>query len=376
MREVCYTVTFSIPAFLGDAQQNGRWRTPPFKAQLRQWWRVAYAAENGFNVIVGKMRSTEGELFGNAWLENNFRKSQVLLRLNRWEEGRFKKASWPADISVSHPEVKNREGKVVPVGSALYQGFGPLIFDNQRRTTTLKANAAIRAEESATLSLAYPAESATLVEQALWLMHCYGTVGGRNRNGWGSYELFPSPSGRGDRGEGVPLRDWRACLDRDWPHAIGKDERGPLIWQTTPHDDWRSLMRTLAIIKIGLRTQFKFTAGKNTPHTEDRHWLSYPVTNHSVHSWGNNARLPNSLRFKVRKVDSGRLVGVIFHMPCLPPPSFDPDRAAIIDVWKCVHRFLDNLCRPPAQLCPNADHKALAIQKQQLAGITLKRIPE
>ncbi len=38
-----YTVRFLTPAFLGDAEQNGRWRTPPFKAQLRQWWRVAYA---------------------------------------------------------------------------------------------------------------------------------------------------------------------------------------------------------------------------------------------------------------------------------------------------------------------------------------------
>jgi CRISPR-associated protein Cmr1 len=331
---------------------------------------VAYAAKHGFRVSVADMRREEGLLFGNAWLQDEFCKSRVRLRLDRWEDGTLTRQKWTALSSVSHPEVR------MPVDSGLYLGYGPVALPRGASKATLKANAAIQAKEFATLSLAYPEESATLIEQALWLMHCYGTVGGRSRNGWGSYELFPSPSGRGDRGEGVPLRDWCDCLALDWPHAIGRDEKGPLIWQTTPHDDWRSLMRTLAIIKIGLRTQFKFTAGKNTPHTEDRHWLSYPVTNHSVHSWGNNARLPNSLRFKVRKVDSGRLVGVIFHMPCLPPPSFDPNRAAIIDVWKCVHRFLDNLCRSPAQLCPNADSEALAIQKQQLAGITLKRIPE
>ena len=27
-----YTVSFVTPAFLGDAEQNGAWRTPPFKA--------------------------------------------------------------------------------------------------------------------------------------------------------------------------------------------------------------------------------------------------------------------------------------------------------------------------------------------------------
>ena len=36
-----YTVRFTTPAFLGDAEQNGAWRTPPFKALLRQWWRVS-----------------------------------------------------------------------------------------------------------------------------------------------------------------------------------------------------------------------------------------------------------------------------------------------------------------------------------------------
>ena len=36
-----YTLRFLTPAFLGNADQNGQWRTPPIKALLRQWWRVA-----------------------------------------------------------------------------------------------------------------------------------------------------------------------------------------------------------------------------------------------------------------------------------------------------------------------------------------------
>ncbi|MCX8097660.1 MAG: hypothetical protein N3F11_01370, partial [Casimicrobiaceae bacterium] len=47
------------------------------------------------------------------------------------------------------------------------------------------------------------------------------------------------------------------------------------------------------------------------------------------------------LRFKVRKTNDGRLVGVIFHMPHLPPPAFSPNRAVIEDVWQRVHAFLD-----------------------------------
>lgn len=335
----CYQIEFTTPAFLGDAEQSGRWRTPPFKAQLRQWWRVAYAANHKFTVRLDAMRREEGRLFGNAWLEDDFRKSLVRLRLDRWDEGSLKKSQWPADSNVTHPEVTNRQGHPVPVGSALYLGYGPLAYDNQQRSTTLKANAAIQAGETATLSLAVPEEYADLITQALMLMHHYGTVGGRSRNGWGSYTLklvegTSAPTGI------KPLRDWRTCLDLDWPHAIGKDENGALIWQTSPHDDWRGLMKTLAILKIGLRTQFVFTHGRVVGTPEERHWLSYPVTNHEVLGW-NQLRLPNSLRFKVRKTADGKLVGVVFHMPHLPPAAFGPKRRVIEAVWQQVHKFLD-----------------------------------
>ncbi len=54
-------------------------------------------------------------------------------------------------------------------------------------------------------------------------------------------------------------------------------------------------------------------------------------------------RLPNSLRFKVRPDADGKsLRGVVFHMPCLPPPAFRPNRRAIEQVWQQVHAHLDN----------------------------------
>jgi CRISPR-associated protein Cmr1 len=366
MIERCYTVRFLTPAFLGDAEQNARWRTPPFKHLLREWWRVAYAAERTFDVgseaAVAAMRWEEGLLFGNAWLEHrkngrkvtDFNKSLVRLRVDRWDDGKLKKAQWPRDDNVSHRDVQR------PIGASLYLGYGPLVFSNG---TMLKANAAVQAGEQGLLSLAWPDEfpldlRRTLTErgahqifperidarvgQALWLAGRYGTLGGRSRNGWGSLALELQGGTTAPSAGSPPVREWRRCLDLDWPHAIGRDNRGTLIWQTQPHDDWKSLMKTLAVIKIGLRTQFKFNAGRDAPAPEHRHWLSYPVTNHSVRSWGNNARLPNSLRFKARLDAGSKLVGVIFHMPCLPPAAFSPDRRAIESVWERVHQFLDD----------------------------------
>jgi CRISPR-associated protein Cmr1 len=379
MKQLQYQLRFLTPAFLGNAEQSAQWRTPPIKALLRQWWRVVYAAENGFAVRLDEMRHEEGRLFGHAWLEDDSferdgrrittagRKSLVRLRLYRWDEGNLKKAQWPADEAVTHPEVKNREGRAVPVGSELYLGYGPLTYDNQRRATSLKANAAIQAGESAAFAVACPtthdnadlkalaAANAPRLERALWLLDRFGTLGGRSRNGWGSFALTPQGQAASPV-PALPLRPWRACLDRDWPHAIGGDDKGPLIWQTALHDDWQSLMKTLAIVKIGLRTQkpqleFRLDPaagdkptrnGINHGRPQPRHWLSYPVTNHSVDSWGNQARLPNSLRFKVRANETGKLVGVIFHMPCLPPKAFAPDKTAIEDVWARVHEFLDS----------------------------------
>ena len=348
MKTVEYKILFNTPAFLGNAQQDGQWRTPPIKAQLRQWWRMAYAANSGFTVNVNAMRHLEGLTFGHAWLDDDrnargdvvaARRSRVRLRLDRWDAGRLRQ--WPQpDQGVRHPEVTNRQGQAVAVGSNLYLGYGPLTFQ-AGAGTALKKNAAIQAGEDAVLALAMPVEDAPTIEQALGLMDRYGALGGRSRNGWGSFSLTPSAAATPAAMSQPALRPWTDCLGLDWPHALGRDSQGPLIWQTQPFNDWRGVMKRLAEIKIGLRTHFTFNSGHNAQAPEARHWLSYPVTNHSVKAWGGNSRLPNTLRFKVRTLVDGKLVGVIFHIPHLPPAGFNPDRRAVETVWRQVHLYLD-----------------------------------
>lgn len=347
-----YQLQFLSPAFLGNANQSAQWRTPPIKALLRQWWRVAYAADKGFQVDVAAMRREEGLLFGHAWLEDDSfehngrqvktsaRKSALRLRLSHWDEGKLK--DWQATARVTHPEVKNRQGEASLVGSDLYLGYGPLAFQNGG--TGLKNNAAIQADASANLSMAFPDAHTDLLQQAIWLMDRFGALGGRSRNGWGSFQLTPEESSTALQGK-LPLRNWQDALLLDWPHAIGQDSIGPLMWQTQTHADWKNLMKALAEIKIALRTQFKFPQERPDGQIHARHWLSYPVTRHEVNEWKrSNLRLPNSLRFKVRPAPQNprQLVGVIFHMPCLPPSAFNPKPTDIAQVWQRVHGLLDN----------------------------------
>lgn len=366
-----YTVQFLTPAFLGGADQSGQWRTPPFKALLRQWWRVAYAQQQHFRVNVLEMREREGRLFGNAWLqdqrsESAASRSLVRMRLSSWAPGARRNWQGVEPKGVQHPEVNQ------PVGAHLYLGYGPLIYQKNPPGTALKSPPAIEQAELAHLALVFPESEQTGMEGALFLMELYGTVGGRSRNGWGSFRLIPEDS-TWPQGS-LPLRDWQQALNLDWPHCIGQDGRGPLIWRTAKeYADWKELMRDLACVKIALRTQFAW--GTDSP--DQRHWLAYPVTNHPVRDWdADKLRLPNSLRFKVRCVDSDpkRLIGVIYHMPCSPPPAFQPQRQTLIQVWQQVHRLLDELGESSRKRqLPQTLQPAVV---QQIAGITLHRSKE
>ncbi len=330
-----FKVRFLTPAFLGNADQSGQWRTPPFKHLLREWWRVAWVAAGGDPAYVDAMCHEEARLFGAA-SDGQGNRSLVRLQLGRWNKGKMKQ--WEGEQTVRHPEVDKNNGNI---GAHLYLGYGPLNFKGgtflgkKVSKKQFKPHAAIQAGEQNTFKLAYPKSNAKLIEHALELMSAFGTIGGRSRNGWGSIVL------EGDIGEPrLSLRDWERCLDLEWAHAIGRDG-DPLIWHTGGFGDWKALMKELAGIKIGLRTQFRFSSGRDASVPEDRHWLSYPVTNHSVRSWGNNARLSNSLRFKVRRDTNGQLYGVIFHMPCRPPRAFHPNISTLTTIWRGVHEYLD-----------------------------------
>lgn len=324
-----FKLSFVTPAFLGDANQKGQWRTPPIKQLLRYWWRVAWWEQQAHKGLAA-MREAEARLFGSATDDGKAAsgKSQVRIRLTEWRPGA--EIDWPSQKAVQHPEVRQ------PIDPKLYLGYGPVEYEKGQPKFRLALPKADQGGGSMTLSLAYPesAESA-LLDRALWHIHQFGTLGSRGRNGWGSVQLT-------NVGEDKPiLVDLKDALERDWVTGIGKDGRCALIWATKPAETWYEIMRTLAEIKIGFRTQFQFKTGDRTDKPEERHWLSYPVTNHSVNPW-RKLRLPNSLRFKVQRTPDRKYVGVIYHTPCKPTAEFrPPPTEELIKIWEKVHYFLD-----------------------------------
>lgn len=313
-----YKVTFTTPAFLGNAEQSGQWRTPPFKALLRHWWRVAVAREHDYKYK--EIREKEGELFGNAWLDSGATKSRVRMRLDKWTEGNNR---WQ-----SLPKIGDDKNQVA---ADLYLGYGPVEYKKATQKTSLK-KAALQAKNSAELSLAVPEDYEHKIIETLALIDCFGALGGRSRNGWGSVSLAPQDD---SPVLSINPRKFSAELDaalgHDWPHAIGSDDKGLLIWETSPLEDWQSAMTELAKLRKGLNTQFK----------NDRKWLNYPVTKLENDNWHGNKRLPSSLRFKVIPAQGG-VKGIVFHLPCLPPKGFNPEPEKLIKIWKEVHKALDD----------------------------------
>lgn len=397
MGYLTYDLHLVTPAFLGNACQQSEWRVPPVKALLRQWWRIV--AAKGHDYKWQDVREIEGAIFGHAWLaygekerkkEKWSLRSPVVITLEHWKPGSLH--SWGKDLPVSHPEVGHQ------VGSQLYLGYGPLTY---KGGTTLKVKSALNAGEQAYLHIRFPdrlygGEGVVVkveahLKKALELVHGFGAIGGRSRNGWGSVSCLPtkgvcSSPGKNSspppslslpeldqllrRAAGSFSREWHECLQLDWPHAIGADQRGILVWRSKqPWKSWEQAMQEIAILKISLRTQlarFERNSDVDNPVVDRRHIFGYPVTNHGVLEWSERNsrgepkldkkgrlrqtdRLANQLRFKVHQVNGGYVV-VAFHLPHRVPEPLvrklsDSQqewlRKEEQDLWSEVHAQLD-----------------------------------
>ncbi len=341
------TIRFTTPAFLGGADGSSEIRTPPIKALLRRSWRLAVA--NNYQYDYQKLREAEGILFGHAWLKQNGAvwAMRSPISISAYPKKIRLLNNWGNDPKIKHIEVERAPGGMV--GSHLYLGYGPL---NYKGRTDLKTPPAIDVETELEIRLSGRGMESLMaqLDQTIAVMHWLESLGGRSRNGWGSFmvagaegcEFKPTKPSADLAGVAQPLQQ---CIDRCWPASVGKDSKGLLVWATKQsYPNWASVMQELARLKIGLRTQFSF---KGT-NFDKRHVIAYPITNHSIASW-KNERLPNQLRFKVIQVQNG-FKGCIVHVPAGIPDHiirllFREDQNKVkqyeSEVWPLIHQYLD-----------------------------------
>ncbi|MDZ4378718.1 MAG: hypothetical protein U0973_11245 [Xanthomonadaceae bacterium] len=332
MCQLEYTLRFLTPAFLGNDEQNAQWRTPPIKHLLREWWRVAYAAEHGFEVDIAAMRHEEGLLYGHAWLDDDrdaegkkvaARRSEVRLRLES-----------PRGASVDAWGKGTQKG-VSPLSTGPETGYAwfglidPKNPKNDRHAVKAAATADSESAESIrVLKLAFPAQHTARIEVAIGLIHAFGQLGSRSRGGWGSLHidgiatLDPEAMQRYAQPIGV-------CLKRDWAMALASNADGLCVWQSQHgYDSWDKAMRVIAIERKLVRTALKLYQGKDL-----RAALGFATP----------GRMPSPLRWKVFADADGKLGLRIFAMPHrLPAECKKTMTDADLDgAWSKVVKTLD-----------------------------------
>ena len=347
------TIRFTTPAFLGGADGSSEIRTPPIKALLRRCWRLAAASSYQYDFQM--LREAEGNLFGHAWLKNNGKawamKSPITIGV--YQKNTKYLTTWGRDPKTKHVEVERVADRMI--GSHLYLGYGPLI---PKGKTDLKTPPALDAgtELEIRFSGCGIGQLASQLQQILTVMHWVESLGGRSRNGWGSFiissvkgcEFKPSKPSDDLSSMSQPLGQ---CLARCWPAAIGKDNKGLLSWTTkNTFSSWDLVMQELARLKIGLRTQFNFQ-GQNL---QRRHVIAYAVTNHYIgqnrydDKW-KDQRLTNQLRLKTVQEANG-FKGCIVHVPAGIPDHIirllsreDQNKVKQYEteVWPLIHQYLD-----------------------------------
>lgn len=357
-----YKIKFITPAFLGNAEQRGQWRTPPFKALLRQWWRVAYAAEVGYDVK--KLRTAESRLFGSASDDGNggSGKSRVRLRfISNWKNGTMEQSDWQRNKFKKVTTTRDGQGSV---RSDVYLGFGAVLPPSRkqnRRNVELQSPPAISPDEEAVLEVRVD-ETSNMdhIISTIQLVHYFGSIGSRSRNGWGSLEMTPIDGRYPELNSSLgilqkvllPLSE---CVKKDWPHAIGRGDDGrPLVWLSKrSFVSWHESIDFLAEVKVSMRRAAKRFSGFGIGGI---HFLGYPAGEKwTVREWEGTVnekqkRFACPVRFKVVRIDNNGLRVMIVHLPLNFPYELSnilrPEQRRWIEnnqlsVWNDVHDVLD-----------------------------------
>lgn len=335
MKQLKYELSFATPAFLGNAEQQAQWRTPPIKTLLRQWWRVAYAADHGFKVDLCTMRREEGLLFGHAWLKEDFyerggrqfataaRKSQVRLRLEQ-----------PNGDNV-HAWTTGSQKGVTPLSGGLetsYAWFGLIKRgDGQPDRTAIKAvgnEKALSAEAIRRLHVAVPDGVVSKFEEIMRLIDAFGLLGSRSRGGWGALHIDginPMPYAEMSH----YARSLDECLNHDWAMSLARNADQLCVWHSnSTFKEWHKAMEVVATERRRVRSALKGVKGKDLR----------PAIGFAAQS-----RMPSPLRWKIIPNENGSLLIRVFALPHqLPLDSGKFMRTEELNqAWEIVCGILD-----------------------------------
>jgi CRISPR-associated protein Cmr1 len=247
--------------------------------------------------------------------------------------------SLPDPGLVAHPECERTDGQTNPLN--YLAGMGLIHY----RKGILHSYFA--PGENFRLRITVGSGAQRAVQSTLRLIDAFGAIGSRSRNGWGCFAWNKAMDV-----SGLSFRKFIDAFDRDYPHCLGADDKGLLLWKTKDsRTTWQDCMKDLAEVYISIRAGSRQKGipklDVNLGNPPERHLLGYPVTNHNIMKpgWGRQGRHASALRLIVRKETDGHR-GYILHLPHLfSEVMWQNGTQEQIKIWQKVHVTLDKLCR-------------------------------
>jgi len=170
LREHRFDVEIITPLFLGGADQTGaELRAPSLKGMMRFWWRALYGRDD-----IAQMKKDEAEIFGDT-----NRKSDVVISLVN--TGNLK------------PEVGNiAKGKIFSVtskGKTFFLSIIEYLAYGLKSNVFTRAHFEPRQSHSFILKIECSSDYEEQVLTILKLLHSFGGLGAKSRNGFGSLSI-------------------------------------------------------------------------------------------------------------------------------------------------------------------------------------------
>ncbi len=325
-----WTLSHTMPAFVGNAQKSSDWRIPTIKGAMRYWWRLVVSGQNPHWTDHKILLDREGRLFGQVLTDSSATKSQVRLCFDGGSRPLSTKP-WPAQGFG-----RVGEGRESAPGD-LYLGYGAILKERGASHPTPAKDRWIEPNTDGTVLLQSPPGACAEIQLALAALHHLGGLGNRSRRGWGSAVVLdesgcaPLPLQQLVDACGISLD---TALRREWANGIVSDDEGALIWQSHPLTHWQDCVKALAPLLKAVNKHMRQTEQVG------------PKNSLATMGGIQPKRWPSLLRLKVVNTNNGLCIRAIFlpfKMPTKTRLRLDQalchELIDFLDHQKTLHRF-------------------------------------
>ncbi len=316
LEEIKLDVEFLTPCFLGGADQNAELRSAPFKAALRQWWRILYGCEY---LTPEKLKTAEDSIFGSTEISAQVRisvKGNISTSQSGFSNGK--------KIQVTS------KGRSFPINIIDYLAYGKYDYIKGQGNKYHKTH--IIAGSKFQLLICYHNRLKKEISSTINAFLMYGSVGSRCRNGFGSLQATELVNSS----YSIPFN---SINKKSYP-ILSKESR--LYITTHGYTRWEDALSDLGTYYREARTSLE-----NRHQFKRRGFIARPIEVKNEYNIPKNVREgrhPKQFYMSLKKMADGKFFGQILVLPILfyEETSINQYNQAIQDMCKYLSTKMED----------------------------------